>query len=82
MKILITGGNGNLAKMINNGLKNSHEIVSPSRYELNILDMKNLEEFLNKDNYDILVHTAISGGRRTKEAMVMRRRDESSTNRR
>lgn len=67
MKILITGGNGNLAKMIKNSLKKSHEVTSPSRSELNILDMNNLEEFLDKDAYDILVHTAISGGRRTKE---------------
>jgi len=67
MKILITGGNGNLAKMIKNCLQESHEITSPSRSELNILNMKDLEEFLNKNNYDILVHTAISGGRRTKE---------------
>ena len=67
MKILITGGNGNLAKMIKNVLKNSHEIISPFRSELNILNMKDLEDFLNKNTYDILVHTAISGGRRTKE---------------
>jgi GDP-L-fucose synthase len=67
MKILITGGNGNLAKMIKNCLQKSHEIFSPSRSELNILNMKDLEEFLNKDKYDILVHTAISGGRRLKE---------------
>jgi len=67
MKILITGGNGNLAKMIKNYCKNSHNIVSPSRSELNILNMRELEDFLNKDTYDILVHTAISGGRRIKE---------------
>ena len=67
MKILITGGNGNLAKMIKDCLQKSHEIFNPSRSELNILNMKDLKEFLNKDTYDILVHTAISGGRRLKE---------------
>jgi GDP-L-fucose synthase len=67
MKILITGGNGNLAKMIKSCLKKSHEIVSPSRSDLNILNMRDLEEFLDKNSYDILVHTAISGGRRLQQ---------------
>jgi len=67
MKILITGGNGNLAKMIKNYLQKYHNIDSPSRSELNILNMNDFETFLNKDTYDILVHTAISGGRRLKE---------------
>lgn len=67
MKILITGGNGNIAKMIKKHLSKDYDIVNPSRAELNILNMTEIETFLNKDNYDILIHTAISGGRRTKE---------------
>ena len=67
MKILITGGNGNIAKMIKKHLSKEFDIVNPSRSELNILNMTEIEFFLNKDNYDILIHTAISGGRRIKE---------------
>lgn len=70
MNILITGGNGNIAKMIKHNLSTdkNYNIVNPSRKELNILNMKEIEVFLNKDiTYDILIHTAISGGRRTKE---------------
>jgi dTDP-4-dehydrorhamnose reductase len=67
MKILITGGNGNLANMIKIFLKKSHDIDSPSRSELNILNMSDLEKFLNKSSYDILIHTAISGGRRLQQ---------------
>lgn len=67
MKILITGGNGNIAKMIKKNLSNEYEIVAPSRSDLNVLNLKEVETFLNGDVYDILIHTAISGGRRTKE---------------
>jgi GDP-L-fucose synthase len=67
MKILITGGNGNIAKMIKTNLSNEHEFVAPSRSELNVLNMAELENFLSKEPYDLLIHTAISGGRRTKE---------------
>jgi GDP-L-fucose synthase len=67
MRILITGGNGNVAKMIYNGLQNNHIINNPNRQELNILDFNALSAYLEKYTFDILIHTAISGGRRTKE---------------
>ena len=67
MKILITGGNGNISKMIKKHFSNLHDITSPSRNELNILNFQELESFLKNNTYDILIHTAISGGRRTKE---------------
>jgi len=67
MKILITGGNGNIAKIIKQNLSNDYELITPSRNELNVLNMKEIENFLKKDTYDILIHTAIIGGRRTKE---------------
>ena len=67
MRILITGGNGNIAKMIKNGLSNEFSIFAPSRSELNVLDFNQLQMFLSKNTFDILVHTCILGGRRTKE---------------
>jgi GDP-L-fucose synthase len=67
MKILITGGNGNIAKMIKRNLSTSYEITNLSRNDLNVLHLKEIEEYLNQHSYDILVHTAILGGRRTKE---------------
>jgi GDP-L-fucose synthase len=67
MKILITGGNGNIAKMIKRNLSSSYEITNLSRNDLNVLNLKEIEEYLSKNSYDILVHTAILGGRRTKE---------------
>jgi UDP-glucose 4-epimerase len=68
MKILVTGGNGNIAKMIRkNLLSNKYDITNLSRYDLNVLSLIDIEKYLNEHTFDILVHTAILGGRRTKE---------------
>jgi len=68
MKILVTGGNGNLAKMIrNNLLSTDYEITNLSRNDLDVLSFTQIEKYLTENNFDILVHTAILGGRRTKE---------------
>ena len=67
MKILITGGKGNIAQMIKRNLSDYYEIDNPSRQELNILNKDEIENYLNAKSYDILIHTAILGGRRTKE---------------
>ena len=67
MKILITGGNGNIAKMIKNNLGFQYEMTNLTRSDLNILNQFDIEKYLLANSFDILVHTAISGGRRTKE---------------
>lgn len=67
MKILITGGNGNIAQMIKRNLSSIYEITNPSRADLNLLNFNELKLHLNNNKYDILIHTAITGGRRTKE---------------
>ena len=67
MKVLITGGNGNISKIIKNNLNNNkYEFISPGRDELNLLDYNNVKYYLNSQNFDICIHTAIRGGRRTK----------------
>jgi GDP-L-fucose synthase len=68
MKILITGGNGNIAKMIKRNLSSTdYKITNLSRSDLNVLSEFEIEKHLIFHEYDILVHTAILGGRRTKE---------------
>lgn len=67
MKILVTGGNGNIAKQIKNNLSCHYEIINLSRQELNVLNLDEIDKYLEKNTFDILVHTAILGGRRTKE---------------
>ena len=67
MRILVTGGNGNIAKMINRNLSPYYEIINLSRTDLNVLNLEEIKKYLDNNNFDILVHTAILGGRRTKE---------------
>lgn len=66
LKILITGGNGNIAKIIKNNLFLQYNIFSPSHTELDLLNLNYLKDYINKLNPDIIIHTAIIGGRRTK----------------
>lgn len=68
MKILITGGNGNIAKMICNGLnKDKYQITALGKDSLNLLNQEDIIEYFRNNMFDILIHTAIFGGRRTKE---------------
>ena len=67
MKILITGGNGNISKMIKNNLSFDFDITSITRDDFNLLDSKSISDFLLSKEFDVLIHTAIKGGRRTKE---------------
>ena len=67
MRILVTGGNGNIAKMVNKNLSNKYTIVNLARTDLNVLSADAIQEYLDKNKFDILVHTAVLGGRRTKE---------------
>jgi nucleoside-diphosphate-sugar epimerase len=66
MKILITGGKGNIATIIKNNLHTKYDISNPSHQELDILDIYQITEYLKDKHFDILIHTAILGGRRTK----------------
>ena len=67
MIIFITGGNGNIAKIIKKHLMNKYTIIAPSHQELDILNYDNVKEYINFNKPDIIIHTAIIGGRRTKE---------------
>jgi nucleoside-diphosphate-sugar epimerase len=67
MKILITGGNGNIAKMIKHNLSYCYDITTISRNDFDLLNYKSISTYLCNNHFDILIHTAIKGGRRTKE---------------
>ena len=66
MKILITGGNGNLATILKNGLNTEHEVDAPGRNEMNLLDLEHVKDYFADKEYDVVIHTAIQGGRRTR----------------
>jgi nucleoside-diphosphate-sugar epimerase len=67
MNILITGGNGNLATILKTDLSNLHNIESPARAEMNMLDMDSVKQYLQNKTFDVVIHTAIQGGRRTRQ---------------
>ena len=68
VRILITGGNGNLSKIIKKHLSNENEITSISRNDVDISNYNEVKNYFSKNtDFDILIHTAIVGGRRTKE---------------
>lgn len=65
IKILITGGNGNIAKIINRNLSNKYILYTPSHSELDILNFENLNTYIENIKPNVIIHTAIIGGRRT-----------------
>jgi len=67
MKILITGGNGNLANIIKRNLFTDFDITSINRDNFDILQLNELEKYFSDKQFDVLIHTAIKGGRRTKK---------------
>ena len=65
MKILITGGNGFIAKEIYDNLNSIYMIYNPSRQDLDLLNKINIKKYFEKDIfYDVVIHTAIKGGSR------------------
>lgn len=68
MKILITGGNGYVARNLKRMFENvGHSILAPSRQELDMTNVKFVEEYLANHMPEGIVHTAIKGGDRRYE---------------
>jgi UDP-glucose 4-epimerase len=67
LKILITGGNGYIAKSIANSLWEKHHILSPGREELDLLNSESVDTFFEGKHFDVVIHTATLGGSRLKE---------------
>jgi len=67
MNILITGGNGYIAKSLYNSLKDKHNIISITRKNFDLTNYDNTCSFFDKQKFDIVLHTAIVGGTRLKK---------------
>lgn len=61
-KILITGGDGYVARSIFENIKDRYEVVLTNKKSLNLLNKNQVDEFFNKGTYDVVVHCAIQGG--------------------
>lgn len=66
MRILITGGNGYIAKNIKIHLRGFCTVDTISRQDFDLLDTKKVNEFFSDKFYDVIIHTAIIGGSRLK----------------
>ena len=64
MNILITGCNGFVARNLTAHLSKNHTVIPTNRNSLDVLDREKVSLFFDKNNIDIVIHTAVSGGRR------------------
>ena len=67
MNILITGGNGFIARNIYKKIKDIHNVILTNRETLDVLDREKVDIFFQQNDIDIVVHTAVSGGSRTRK---------------
>lgn len=58
MKILVTGGNGFIAKNLAEQLNGEHSVISLNRIDLDLLDPDKVFEYINNNKFDIIIHTA------------------------
>ena len=66
MNILITGKNGYIAKMLIDDLDDYYNITAIGRDDFDLTDRDKTNEFFKSNNviYDVVIHTAITGGNR------------------
>ena len=67
MKILITGGNGYIAKSIYSTLHTKYDITLITRQDFDLTDHNATYNFFKNKHFDIVIHTATAGGNRLKE---------------
>ena len=66
IRILITGGNGFIARNLSKILSNKYTVETVSRQDLDLTDYESTKIFFSDNQYDLVIHTAVEGGRRTK----------------
>jgi GDP-L-fucose synthase len=66
MRILITGGNGYIAKNLYNGLKEKYDITLITRKNFDLTDSFETSKYFYDKYFDVVIHCAVSGGSRLK----------------
>jgi len=67
LKILITGGNGYIGKTLTKKLKKDYDVCSISRDDFDLTDSHSVNKWFEDKYFDVVLHTAISGGSRLKK---------------
>ena len=65
--ILITGGNGYIAKSIYSSLHTAYSITTVTRQDFDLLDLHATNQYFKDKYFDIIIHTAGVGGIRLKQ---------------
>ena len=58
MRILITGGNGFIARNLSEQLNNECTVMSLNSKELDLLDYLNVFDYIKSGQFDVIIHTA------------------------
>jgi nucleoside-diphosphate-sugar epimerase len=61
MKILITGSRGFVGSFIVSHLADKHTLLTPTRQELDLTNLEQVEDWFNNNEVDVVVHCALSG---------------------
>ena len=64
MKILITGGNGYIAKSLFRALSSKYNVTSISRKDFDLTNRKSTNKWFEGKYFDVIIHTAVVGGSR------------------
>lgn len=67
LKVLITGGNGYIAKSLYSSLSSKYNITTVTRQDFDLTCWASTYKFFYDKTFDIVIHTATSGGSRLKE---------------
>jgi GDP-L-fucose synthase len=62
--ILLTGGSGFIGQALLRGLAAGHELLAPSRRELDLLDAQAVRAYLREHPIDAIIHAAVQPGHR------------------
>jgi UDP-glucose 4-epimerase len=66
MNIMITGGNGYIAKSVSRDLAKVHDVVSVTRKDFDMEDCESMGNWFEDKHFDVVIHTAVVGGSRLK----------------
>jgi len=64
LNILITGGNGYIAKSLFESLKFNYDVTSITRKDFDLCDKELTKSWFRNKRFDVVIHTAIVGGSR------------------
>ena len=66
--MLITGSGGFIGSNLKNYFKGQYDILSPRSKELNLIDKKQVAEYFQNNDIDLVIHCASVGGAQTEKA--------------